>query len=261
MKKILFLLAFMLLAGKISFAQEMPPESKPDAELTEEEAELRIEHWQSMVDDLKSQLESLNQKFQDLQSELDQTNTNLNDCNDEIKSLLGVSDADIAAFRQSLGYIEGKVRELQRISNDELIERQDEVKDLERQLNELRMNKIALLPEFYNKIIKLAKDIKGLYREKKIDTYTVKPWSTNRDCLWNIAGRIEIYGDPFLWPKIWQANTDLIRNPDIIYPGWVLQIPGKAPKTSEELKAERKYYREKRERMESEDATAGQSTE
>jgi hypothetical protein len=54
--------------------------------------------------------------------------------------------------------------------------------------------------------------------------YTVGTWRENRDCLWNIAKKPEIYNDPFAWPKIWRANMDQIHNPDIIHPGQQLQI-------------------------------------
>ncbi|MBX3042967.1 MAG: LysM peptidoglycan-binding domain-containing protein [Candidatus Kapabacteria bacterium] len=145
---------------------------------------------------------------------------------------------------------------MQKLSEAVLLERQADVVALENELNELRASKISLIPEFYNKIIALAKDIRGLYREKKITTYTVGTWAENRDCLWNIAGKIDIYSDPFMWPKIWQGNTDQIRNPDIIFPGQVLQIPAKGPKSSDELKAERKYWRMKKE-AQAENAQAG----
>jgi len=105
----------------------------------------------------------------------------------------------------------------------------------------------------------LNRDIKGLYREKRIKGYTVGTWAENRDCLWNIAGRTEIYADPFQWPKIWQANTDQIKNPDLIQPGWVLSVPPAGPKTSDEMKAERQYYRKKRAAQESTEAGATNS--
>ena len=261
MKKIFYSILIFALAGSISFAQ-MPPASKPDNKLTEKEAELRIKDFQTKTNNLEKKLEEVEAKLQEKKNELEQTNQALNDCNDELKSMLGVDDDAIAAFRQKLGVIEGKVREMQRLSDDQLLDRQDEVEQLENDLNQLRMNKIALLPEFYNKIIALAKDIKGLYREEKITTYTVGTWSEDRDCLWNIAGKMEIYGDPFMWPKIWQANTDKIRNPDIIHPGQVLQVPPKSPKTSEELKAERKYWRmKKQEQAENTGVTAGEESE
>ena len=55
--------------------------------------------------------------------------------------------------------------------------------------------------------------------------YTVRLIPGRRDCLWRIAEYDYIYGDPFLWPKIWRRNRELIRNPDLIHPGWQLIIP------------------------------------
>jgi hypothetical protein len=135
---------------------------------------------------------------------------------------------------------------MQRMSDDALADRQEDVKALGMQLNAMRGERVSVLPEFYDRIIALARDIKGLYREKKIKGYVVGTWAENRDCLWNIAGRAEIYADPFQWPKIWQANTGLIKNPDVIQPGWNLQVPPAGPKTSDEMKAERSYWRKKR---------------
>jgi nucleoid-associated protein YgaU len=46
-----------------------------------------------------------------------------------------------------------------------------------------------------------------------------------RESLWRIAEYPRWYEDPFLWPRIWRRNRDLIQNPDLIYPGWQLIIP------------------------------------
>lgn len=45
------------------------------------------------------------------------------------------------------------------------------------------------------------------------------------ECLWIIASYPETYGDPFKWRKIYEANRDKIKNPDLIYPGQRLIIP------------------------------------
>lgn len=45
------------------------------------------------------------------------------------------------------------------------------------------------------------------------------------DCLWKISGKKEIYNDPFMWPIIYEANREQIKNPDLIYPGQKLTIP------------------------------------
>jgi len=254
--KILLLIILITFTLGSTFAQQMPPASKPDVELTKDEAVLRIKSWIEKVNELENKLKQLQESKTALEAEIEQAKRDLKDCQDALLALLGTNEADLEAFRQKLGQIAGKVREMQKLSNDELADRRSEVEAIENDLNSLRKEKISLLPEFYNKIIALAKDFKGLYREKKVTTYTVGTWAENKDCLWNIAGKQEIYNDPNLWPKIWQANTDQIRNPDVIFPGQVLTLPLNAPKNAEELKAERKYYRMKKEAA-SEEATTG----
>ena len=51
------------------------------------------------------------------------------------------------------------------------------------------------------------------------DTYTVK----SGDSLSKIAKHL--YGDANSWHKIFDANRDKIKNPDLIHPGQVLTIP------------------------------------
>jgi len=43
------------------------------------------------------------------------------------------------------------------------------------------------------------------------------------DSLSKIAKRQ--YGDAQKWPKIYEANRDIIKDPDLIYPGQELRIP------------------------------------
>ena len=248
--KYILILVSTIIFSLTSFAQ-MPPASKPDTELSSSEAKLRIEDWTQKVNALREKLNSATSKKEGIAKELAEAIQNLKDCKKALNDLLGASDADYTEFRQKLGVIEGKVREMKRMSNDALADARADVVKLEADLNALRGNKLSLLPEFYNKIIALARDIKGLYREKKITTYTVGTWAENRDCLWNIAGKIEIYGDALLWPKIWQGNRSIVRNPDIIQPGQVFTLPAKGPMDAEEKRASRKYYRELKESMES----------
>ncbi len=73
-----------------------------------------------------------------------------------------------------------------------------------------------------------AKRYIAAYKDLAVQTvYTVRLIPERRDCLWRIAEYDFIYGDPYLWPKIWRRNRKLIQNPDLIYPGWKLVIPPK----------------------------------
>ena len=72
------------------------------------------------------------------------------------------------------------------------------------------------------------------------DTITAKPTATVREAsspqppshtvrrgetLPQIAARTEIYNDSSLWPLIYRANRDQIRDPKQLWPGQVLTIP------------------------------------
>lgn len=55
----------------------------------------------------------------------------------------------------------------------------------------------------------------------KPNDYTV----ARGDTIWGISGSQPIYANPFLWPMIYKANRDQIRDPDLIYPQQVFAIP------------------------------------
>ncbi len=42
------------------------------------------------------------------------------------------------------------------------------------------------------------------------------------DHLWGISGKS--YGNPYKWPLIYKANSDKIKDADLIYPGQVLDV-------------------------------------
>ena len=46
-------------------------------------------------------------------------------------------------------------------------------------------------------------------------TYTV----AKGDNLWSISAQSDIYGDPYQWPLIYKANSDQIKDADLIFPG------------------------------------------
>ncbi len=58
--------------------------------------------------------------------------------------------------------------------------------------------------------------------------YRVRTWRGERDCLWNIAANKAIYGNPFMWRKLYEANKGKLpnnANPDLLEPGLILKIP------------------------------------
>lgn len=45
------------------------------------------------------------------------------------------------------------------------------------------------------------------------------------ECLWRIAGYQEVYNNAAKWPLIYRANKDKIKDPDLIYPNQIFEIP------------------------------------
>src|SRR4030043_32963 len=60
----------------------------------------------------------------------------------------------------------------------------------------------------------------GLSREELVEKY-----NGDGDCLWMIAETMWGWQRCAEWPRIYEVNKDLIKDPDLIYPGWSLNIP------------------------------------
>ncbi len=77
--------------------------------------------------------------------------------------------------------------------------------------------------------------------KQEIDYFEGLPTSysvVRGDCLWNISGQEQIYADPLKWPRIYRANRDQIKDPDLIYPDQVLDIPRSWPKAHTVVRGE-----------------------
>lgn len=62
--------------------------------------------------------------------------------------------------------------------------------------------------------------LSGFAWYQQVATHTV----VRGDTLWDLSNRY--YQTPWEWRRIWEANRDEVRNPNLIYPDQVLSIPG-----------------------------------
>ncbi len=221
-------------------------------EMTKEQAEQQIKDLTAQVNELKANTAQLAKDIDDLKAQSAQKDAAWRKCVEELYALVGASQAEVDAFGAKVTEAEGKGNELSRLSNQDLVARKGEVTDFEQQVYDLRRSKLSLLPMFYDRVQALKDKVDNLKKTLELalasmeKNYTVGTWAKDRDCLWNISKKPDIYDNAFMWPKIWQGNRDQIKNPDIIHPKQVLKIPSVAPLTPDEKKAERSYWAKKK---------------
>ncbi len=208
LNKLFSVFALLALITVTSFAQEIKTE----------------EQWMAEMNKFKAQKEQLQKEITALQTDVNGLKTTLgqiqsyDDCMNDLYKLIGVNNKnDIDNFRKAVNELEGKIKR-----------REGPKTDRQKDLDALKMNKISALPEFFNKVHYQLQELLDAWVEGPKDiSYTV----VRGDCLWNIAKKKEHYGNGFAWPKIYNANRDQIKNPDLIYPKQVFKIP---PLTEEE---------------------------
>jgi septal ring factor EnvC (AmiA/AmiB activator) len=218
-------------------------------EMTKEEWQKQITELTAKRDELKSKLDALNRDIEELKRLGTAIDGEIQELEAQVMALVELDAAGVRAFEAQLDRIDQWLNEMARLSNPDLWARQKELDDIQKLIDEARTKKASYLPRYNDRLDRQQSQLNGLREtlrkyEESI-TYTVGTWSKDRDCLWNIAKKPTVYGNAFLWPKLWVGNRDKIKNPDIIQPGQQLRIPPKGELTSDERAAERSYWKRK----------------
>lgn len=101
------------------------------------------------------------------------------------------------------------------------LNKQAEGIEFENKALEGKVMKVQKVHDFWKTLIGEDGDFLKKWETRPKTGHTV----VEGECLWMIAGME--YGHPYYykWPLIYDANRDQIKDPDLIYPGWVLAIP------------------------------------
>lgn len=179
--------------------------------------EMTFEQWQAEMNGLKARKETLQKEVNVLKTDVDNLKKQLaalpsfDDCKDELYAAVGSKKSGVDDFRKAVTELEGKIRR-----------KEGPKADRQADLSALQLNKISALPEFFDKVHVTLPGLLAEWIEAPTDiTYTV----VRGDHLWGIARKKEHYGNPFAWPKIYQANRDKIKNPDLIFPKQEFRVP------------------------------------
>jgi nucleoid-associated protein YgaU len=180
-------------------------------ELKDKLVQQEIEEEKDYVSELpalreeKSKLETQLKASQDLLLERENTIALFKQQKEDSEKVISDKDKIIAELSESSKGYENQIKEIQEQMAKEGKEKEAEYAD-----------RLALLKEGKELIeAKLAEAIK----KSTPDYYEVK----KGDSLWNIAKRFYSRGEK--WIIIFEANTDIINNPDMIYPYQRFTIP------------------------------------
>ncbi|HEY5123647.1 MAG TPA: LysM peptidoglycan-binding domain-containing protein [Ignavibacteria bacterium] len=190
--------------------------------MTEEEWQRQMDEYTAKRDQLNSQISDINKEIDALKKTSADKDAAISKAEEDMYASVGSTKAGVADWRAKFEALEKDCKS-----------KKFTKAELDIRYAELDKSKIKCLPEFWNRWNDLRKCIDGV-------TGTVTPPAgytvVKGDCLWKIAGKKEIYGNPRVWPAIWEANKagvisappgvkKTIPNPHWIYPGQVLKIP------------------------------------
>jgi len=165
----------------------------------------------------KAMIEELKERYRITEEEI-------NSIQQEILQMLEVWEADVANYNRERESLSNQIAALRNLTPEMLYQHRDELEEVANKLSELRQNSISMLHENVTPLTKLEGGIEYLNdrlpKVQPVKTYAVK----RGDYLWKIAGLPDIYGDSYKWPRIWSANAESIKDPNIIYPDQILKI-------------------------------------
>ncbi len=193
-------------------------------EMSMDEYKAELAKWQQREADAKKAIAEKESCIEQQKAELARLEEEINNVQNEIYALLETDAAGYKAYMESLNALESDLQAFVSLAPEEIYTRKDELDAFKKRLEEAKKDKRSLTTEAQNKI----KAIENLIAQAE---NKAKPAAAGRyevqkgDYLWKIAKRPDVYGDPYAWMRIYTANRDQIKDPNLIYPRQVFRIP------------------------------------
>ena len=214
------LLSFLL----ISFFSISALAQQSTEKMTLEDYQLRLEEWMQRESAAKTAIAEEEAKIDELKNEYQALEREIARLMQEIYSIIGVYEADKEDFEKEVNRLDNQIMALKALTPEMLTNRQNEIESIMVKLQELKNNPLTELEEHEIKIQSIENNVnrlKTVVPQPKHGSYTV----IRGDYLWRIAGKAEVYDDPVKWPRIYSANAESIKDPNLIYPEQILIIP------------------------------------
>ena len=195
-----------------------------EEKMTRDEYEAKVAEYTQRESDGNTQLSTLDADISRLQSEIESLDADIASLNSDVLRLVGASEAQVRSFGRQLDGLTSQLEGLMSLAPEELFHHRGEIEDLSAQLAELKRSNLAAIPEMAAKIARLEALIADL-GSRMPRQFSISYEVAKGDHLWGIASNDDIYGDAYMWPRIYRANREQIADPDLIYPEQMLTVP------------------------------------
>ncbi len=212
-------LALALLVSLSATAQ-----AQEEKKMTRDEYVAQIADLQQREGAATQQIEALTGQIDDLNGQASACDMAIADLNDQILTHVDATTSEVAAYGQRLDAIAGQLEGLLSLAPEVLIQRRGEAKALAAEVADMKGDKMAALPEMADKLAQIDQLLEQI-RARIAQPVTVDYMVERGDNLWNIAKKESVYDDPYMWPRIYRANKEAIKDPDLIYPKQKLAVP------------------------------------
>jgi len=195
-----------------------------EEKMTRDEYEALVAEYAQRQANGQADLVSLDADIARLKSEIESLDADIASLNSDVLRLVGATEAQVRAFENQVDALIGQLEGLMSLAPEELFHHRGEIEDVATQLAALKGNSIAAIPEMAAKIARVEAMLADLGRRMPRQ-FSISYEVAKGDHLWGIASNDEIYGDAYMWPRIYRANREQIADPDLIYPAQMLTVP------------------------------------
>ena len=190
-----------------------------------DEYQQQLAEWQQREEAAQARIQECEDIIAGLRDRLDNLNSRIGDTEDAIWRALGMTERQFNSYIAELEGLRRQIQELLNLDPAELFRRQDEVRDALSRIDELSDSRAARHPqarEILNDLRRLRRRLENALENAQpaFDSYSV----VRGDYLWRISRKPDVYNDPFQWIRIYTKNRDVIKDPDLIYPGQEFKI-------------------------------------
>lgn len=248
MKKILFLLvvlgALFTLQAKETPNWKYQENMQEYDTLTLEAYAIKLAEAQQRETDAKNAIAQEQAKIEALKQQIADTEAQIAAVIQEKYDILGITEQDIIDAEAEIASIREELELLLGLMPEELLKRVADIKRNEDRIAALKLKPVSYLWKIRDQIKELDDLLERVKANlpDKLASYEVQLVPGNRDCLYRISEKEEVYGDPAQWPVIYRANKTQIdngyerykrysedpkysRSQDLIFPGQVFDIP------------------------------------